>query len=398
MNPSARLEQDLTDWLRETAMPHTPDFTDEILDQTARIRQRPRWTFIGRWVPMPDLPPDLLGRGRRILATVALLVLLALIIGAVASFVGSRRTLPPPFGLAGSGLLAVSNAGDIMVIDHETTVARSIVSHPAVDEEPRWSLDGTRLSFIRQAGDGLRIVTTDATGRTIAVSAPFASIDPDSITWAPNNREIAIATQGDTAAIVVIDAATGASREIPVDYLMFEVFWRPSDARQMLFRTRDVPGSLAIVSIDDGSVRRIPTGGHDRETLRPLGWTPDGRAVLYQYDDGDDAAQSFLFDVETGAETRLDVTFGHISNDGTHVAGVDRYGRFCVIAIGGGLCRLVDGAVPVEGAYGASVRWSPDDRWIAISHDPVWLVDPSGAVEPRIVADGGPATWQRTLP
>src|SRR4051812_50151815 len=104
MNRSSRLEQDLTDWLRETAMPNTPDFTDEILDQTARIRQRPRWTFVGCWLPLPEVRPRIFGGSRRMLAAAALVVVLALILAAVAVFVGSRRTLPRPFGLAGAGL------------------------------------------------------------------------------------------------------------------------------------------------------------------------------------------------------------------------------------------------------------------------------------------------------
>jgi Periplasmic component of the Tol biopolymer transport system len=287
-----------------------------------------------------------------------------------------------------------------VVIDHETTVARSIVAHPTLDRDPRWSPDGTRLAFIRQPGNGQVVVITDATGRMIAISKPFADIDPDSITWAPNGREIAIATQGEDPAIVLIDAATGASREVPVDYLMFEIYWRPPDGRQLLFRTADSPGHLAIVSLEDGAVVRVPTGGNDRDDIRPLGWTPDGRAVLYQHDDGADlnGVQTFVVDVETGAETRLDAAFGHVSNAGTRVAGIDRDGRFCVVAISGGPCDVIEDAVEVEGTHGASVSWSPDDRWIAISHSPVWLVDPTGAVPPRVVADGGPGAWQRTLP
>jgi Tol biopolymer transport system component len=393
MNPSARLELDLTDWLRETAMPHTPDYTEEIIEETARVRQRPRWTFVGRWMPLPNVRPSFLAEGRRVLTAVTLLVVLALILAAVAAFVGSRRTVPAPFGLAGTGLMVVSDGGDIVVVDHTTRVARSIVAHDAVDRDPRWSPDGTRLSFIRESSNGQVVVITDATGQTIAISKPFADFDPDSLTWAPNGREIAIATQGEHPAIVLIDAATGASREIEVDYLMFEVFWRPPDGRQLLFRTGSAPGGLAIVSIADGSTVPVPTSGDDREDLRPLGWTPDGRSVLYQHNSTD--AQSFVVDVATGAETRLAVGYGHISNGGTRVAGVNGAGQFCVVAINGGPCDVIESPVQVAGAHGASVSWSPDDRWIAISLSPVWLVDPMGVERPRIVADGGPATWQR---
>jgi dipeptidyl aminopeptidase/acylaminoacyl peptidase len=396
MNQSGRLERDLTDWLRETAMPHTPEYADEILDQTARIRQRPRWTFLGRWVSMPDVPRGVLTRGRNAVATVVLLVVVALILAAVATFVGSRRALPPPFGLAGSGLLVVSHQGDIVVVDPETMVTRLIVAQPALDRDARWSPDGTRLAFIRSPGQV--VVIADATGGTLAVSRPFVDIDPDSVAWAPSGREIAIVAQGPDPAIVLIDAATGASRQVPVDSSGFEVHWRPPDGRQLLFRTRDVPASLAVVSIGDGSVLRVPMGGLEHDALRPLGWTPDGRAVLYQHDDGAASGQTIVVDVETGRETRLDVAFGHVSNDGTRVAGLNRSGRFCVVAISGGPCHVIEDAVEVEGTRGAGVSWSPDDRWIAISDSPVWLVDPMGVAPARIVANGGPGAWQRTAP
>jgi Tol biopolymer transport system component len=350
-------------------------------------------------MPMPDALPTFLGEGRRALTTVTLLVVLALILAAVAAFVGSRRALPPPFGLAGTGLLVVSDAGDIVVIDHKTTVAQSVVAHTARDLDPRWSPDGTRLAFIREAASRRQVlVIADATGQTIAASKPFTSFDADSIAWAPNSREVAIAAQAADPAIVLIDAATGASREVEVDYLMFEVYWRPPDGRQLLFRTGSPPGGLAIVSIEDGSVVRVPTSGDERDDIRPLGWTPDGRSVLYQHDADADAPQTHVVDVATGAETRLDVAFGHVSNDGTRVAGINRAGRFCVVAISGGPCRVIEDAVDVEGTRGAGVSWSPDDRWIAISESPVWIVDPTGVVPARIVADGGPGAWQRLAP
>jgi Tol biopolymer transport system component len=399
MNPSGRLERDLTDWLRETAMPHTPDYADEILDETARIRQRPRWTFLGRWVSLPDPRPTATVGGRRIATVVTLLLVLALILAAVSAFVGSRQALPAPFGRAGTGLLVVSQAGDIVVIDAARDVARRVVAHPDVDSDPHWSPDGTRLAFLRQSSHGVVVVIADATGHTLAVSPPFAGTDPDSLTWAPNGRLIAIAaSERETQQVHLIDTATGASRQVAVDYEGFEIYWRPPDGRQLLFRTRDFPASLGLVSIEDGSVVRVPTGGTNRDSLRPMGWTPDGRAVVYQHDVGADSGQTILVDVQTGAKTRLDVTFGHVSNDGTRVAGLNSAGQFCIVTIGGGSCDPIDDAVVVDGTRGASVSWSPDDRWIVVSENPTWLVDSLGIVPPRIVADGGPGAWQRTAP
>jgi hypothetical protein len=144
----------------------------------------------------------------------------------------------------------------------------------------------------------------------------------------------------------------------------------------------------------------LSAGEGNRSDLRPLGWTPDGRRILFQ--DDSSLRQTVVFDVESGARIHLDVLFGHVSNDGTRVAGVqpngEAGGQLCVIAITGGTCDAVPGTVWVAGPHGASVSWAPDDRWIALLGDSLWLVDPSGVVPPRAVPGDGPGSWQRIAP
>jgi hypothetical protein len=399
MNTTARLERDLTDWLSETAMPHTPDYADEILAETARTRQRPRWTFLGRWLPLRELgwaPP--VGT-RATLKAVGLLLLLALLLAVIAVVVGSRRTLPPPFGLAGNGLLSTAVAGDIVVVDPKTMATRTIVAHAAFHRDAHWSLDGTRLAFLRDIDSRMAVVIADADGRIVAVSEPFTDIDSDSVAWSPDGRQIAIgANRGGAHGIYLIDASTGAARKLRVPYFGFEMYWRPPDGKEILFRVDDAQGGgLGIASVAESTFVRVPTGSADPYALRPLGWTPDGRSLLFQQD-GEGPMETVVVDVQTGAQTRLAASFGHVSNEGTRVAGVIGDGRLCVVPITGGPCDEIVGAVQVHGTHGASVRWSPDDRWIAISVSPVWLVDPTNAVPPREVVVGGPGSWQRIAP
>jgi Tol biopolymer transport system component len=180
------------------------------------------------------------------------------------------------------------------------------------------------------------------------------------------------------------------------------MYWRPPDGRQILYRSGDpdVDG-LALVSIDDLSVTRVPTSDSDPRSLRPLGWTPDGRRVLYQ-DDGAPPFRTVVVDVDSGAQIHLDVAFGHVSNDGTRVAGVklngDIGGPLCVVAITGGTCTVVGETVSVEGPHGASVSWSPDDRWIVLLSRSLWLVDTTGTTPPRVIAGTGTGSWQRIAP
>ena len=95
MNRPENLERDLTAWFVETATPRVPDFTDDILRLTAGTRQRPRWSFPERWLPM-----SVITLGRRTLEplpwrTIGLLAALALLIAAsIAFYVGSQQTSP----------------------------------------------------------------------------------------------------------------------------------------------------------------------------------------------------------------------------------------------------------------------------------------------------------------
>jgi hypothetical protein len=177
MTAPNRLERDLTAWLIETAVPSRPDYAEEILHQTARIRQRPRWTFVLRRLPIPDLRAILPFEGRVAWRTLAVVVLLALILAALAVFVGSRPRVPTPFGLAANGLVALSDGDDMFILDLETSRPRAITFGPEVDHEPRWSRDGTRLAFLRGPMEFARLVTIDVDGTVIAETEPFINVD-----------------------------------------------------------------------------------------------------------------------------------------------------------------------------------------------------------------------------
>src|SRR5450432_2834818 len=119
-----------------------PTYRDQIFQQAARTRQRPAWSFVGRWLPMvdlarqpvplPRLPWRMIGLGLAVLA-----LLLALVATLVA---GSRPSLPPPFGLARNGLVAYARGGDILTVDAGSGDS-SVVDKGPGDANPRSSRD-----------------------------------------------------------------------------------------------------------------------------------------------------------------------------------------------------------------------------------------------------------------
>src|SRR5688572_24646588 len=117
-----RLERRLPDLMAELSPPRVPDYFDDMLQVTARTRQRPTWASLERWLPMDITArpaPFGLPTWRPLLA---MLVIVALLVAAGAVLLaGSKRELPPLFGLAGNGAVIYStDAGDILSLDPAT--------------------------------------------------------------------------------------------------------------------------------------------------------------------------------------------------------------------------------------------------------------------------------------
>jgi Tol biopolymer transport system component len=412
------LERDLTAWFAEATSPRDPELTEDVLWVTARTRQRPRWSFTDRWVPS-----SVLSLGRRTLSPVpwrmvALLALLVILtVAAVAVYVGSRPRLPAPYGLAAPGLVAYAQNGDIFAVDPITGIREALAIGPDDDTEPRWSLDGTRVAFLRGRAtpdtgvSRTSIVIVDAgTQDVVAVSPALTGIDTDTVAWAPDGRSLTVGGQLEQSLprLNLVDAGTGKLTPLAVDYAGLDVHWRPPDGHQLLFLgTSGTDSALFVVDVVDGSVTKVASPGVQSGVLRPSGWTPDGRRVIYTTQDvAEGPLRTHVVEIATGAQVIIDAAFAHVSNDGRRIVAIDDYDRMCVADIGGGPCRRI--GVPGQ-AYGsttaAGVHWSPDDAWIlSRSQDTIgesYLVDPDPeavpGVQPSWLDDGG-ESWQRTAP
>ena len=122
-----KFEEALRLALQEDAGTAQTDYLTDILVQTVASRQRPAWTYPSRWLPMSVITSRAAAVPRvpvRALIAVGLIALL--IIGGLA-FAGSRPKVPPPFGLAGDGLMAYSWTGDIRSVDLATGKQATIV-------------------------------------------------------------------------------------------------------------------------------------------------------------------------------------------------------------------------------------------------------------------------------
>ena len=412
MNQTDGLERDLTAWFVDTATPRTPEYIDDILRLTADSRQRPRWTFLERWLPMTAVTTRAAPVRRIPWRTVGLVTLLILAVAlAAVLFAGSQRRLPAPFGPAANGLMVYSKDGDIFSVDPVSGTRRAIVTGPTSDHDPNWSLDGTRVAFLRDAGGGVNLVIDDADGshEVIAKGDPFIEIN--TVEWSPDGRSLAVTSSiGGVRTISIIDTSDGSVRTLDVGVPAEEVSWRPPDGRELMFLGRDSPNfGLFLVARDGSDLREIDLPDGDRTWIFPVGWLPTGERIAYhRLEPGSTTLRIHIADLDGGHEVviagdPLNAGFGHLSNDGTKVVfldGGDTVNWLSVASTSGGPSRRLTADSPTP--YGLGYEWSPDDTRIITSPSSggtASLLDPNGGPTetPPWVAEGW-GSWQRVAP
>jgi Tol biopolymer transport system component len=411
-----RLERDLTAWFVETAVPRTPDYTELILRQTAGMRQRPRWSFPERWLPMSAVT-----LGRRTLKplpwrTIGLLAILVLLLAAaLAVYVGSQRQLPEPFGLARNGQIAFSRDGNIVAVDPVSASTVTIVSGPELDQFPAWSPHGTRIAFERSVPGGAQLVAVNSVGDQLMelLARPVGAVR--GLTWSPDGSALAF-SNGD---LWVVAADGSGGRLLDIGFRAEFPLWRPPDGREILFSNGSGPGLFLVRR--DGTVLRPVTFADGTFVLdESATWTHDGqRLVTFREDSGQGDESLYRIHVLTlGPDARvaddrvvgssaLPCTGGSLSPDGARVLfavqAPDGAGwRIGVIALDGSGLLLTSG--PSFAGSDRTCAWSPDGTVIVVNdldREETWLLDPNGgAARPASWTDvsGEPPAWQRMAP
>ena len=415
MTATDRLERDLADWFHETAAPAVPHYTDDIVRQATQVRQPRRWNPLERWLLVTETALQPVRLSSHVpWRPIALLALLALaMVAGVALMAGERQAPPAPFGIANNGLVAYAESGDIYTVDPVSGTRRQVTTGIDVDRVPRWSPDGSRIAFMR-GDDPAQIVIVDADGGNPVTSLDWlGGADQDGFGWTPDSSAV-VATGhvagangiARTGRINLVDADDGTVTSVGPAYFGFEFAWRPPDGRQLLFYGAGHGGpALLLYAVDTGDVEELtvplPDGQQD---IRLAGWTADGTRYAFLVATGEpERLSTRVVDVATGAYVDVPVAYGHLSNDGTRVAGLmdDRGGGPCVAPVSGGECRPIGarGEGP-EGWHYAGMYWSPDDRWVVSRPSSrsaaALLLDPDGGTvdQPAWLADGA-ESWQR---
>jgi Tol biopolymer transport system component len=425
MTSERRFDQDLPDLLAQVAQAPAPEYRDFIVQRTARVRQRPAWTFPERWLPMSAVTSRAAPAARfpvRIVAVVALL-LIALIVGAVL-FAGSQRRLPAPFGRAEAGQVAYAAAGDIYSADPVTGLKTAIVTGPETDLKPVWSPDGTRLVFERKVigdnGNGRLFVARDD-GRGLVAITTTPQQDLASYEFSPNETEVVYAAGPANASEIWIAKVDGSgARRLDIGMSASEPWFRPPNGDEIVFSGNTGSGAtngIFAVAVATGKVRTI-VAPNDGPGAGLLALAPDGSRVAGSVATDLTKANTYRVMVSAldGSGTTIlplpvGATFQDApvwSNDSTRIAltrGYSTRNQEMTLAIvpADGSTTGIESVRGLTGCCDTVMQWAPDDRTVLVSPEdlngnllPQLLLDTTtGVSRPAPYAASGDPAWQR---
>ena len=219
--------------------------------------------------------------------------------------IGSQRRVPPPFGPAANGVVAVSHDGNIYVRDVAAGTERLIVGGDELDVGPIFSRDGRASrsfgSAPDEAADGGTVFVASTDG-----SGPRALFGPDHIqgaAWSPGSDKLAIIAGEEDPSLWIVPA-DGSDPTGPLDLgdvtPYSDVLWRPPDGRELVFKGVE-QGLYSIYSVPvDGSTppRRLAHQGTERGFAGAYSASPDGTQLTYTQ--VGDSVWIYVVDLEAG--------------------------------------------------------------------------------------------------
>jgi Tol biopolymer transport system component len=338
----------------------------------------------------------------RAVSYLLLLLLLALLAVVAFAAIGSQRRVPPPFGLASNGRIAYVTDGDIAAVDPITGDVQTVVAGAERDRSPTYSLDGTRIAFVRGGDDGDDVYVADAvTGAlTRLTDEPMPGGGATGLlTWSPDGTQLAFRSAGD---LWIAQADGSGARRVELGFpVMDELEWRPPDGRELLVRiVRSGQAGLFLLPADGSAPARAitPIDGGTYDYLW-VTWAPDGRQVAYHIETEHEVHILTVSDAVPVVLRPVDgrgLMFPRFSPDGSRLA-VMAWHDDGSVQVG---VLPADDPTPVVTLVGPVFRsgiqfdWSPDGSEILVvgwNTDEPWILDPAGG-------PGRRTTWSMAAP
>jgi len=161
----------------------------------------------------------------------------------------------------------------------------------ASDIGPAWSPDGARLAFLRIGEGRAEYIAIPSDGGMERKLAEFSGVSADvgqplpAVSWTPDGKSLAVVETGEKQlpAIALVSLANGTVRRITTPPEGSEGDSTPAvspDGNSLAFVRATAPDSADIYLCDlaGGGLRRLT---FDDRAIRGIAWTPDGQELVY---------------------------------------------------------------------------------------------------------------------
>ena len=161
---------------------------------------------------------------------------------------------------------------DINVLDLQTGAVERLTDHPAIDTEPVWSVDGTRIFFTSDRAGGPQIYEMEAKSGARARRVSFQGAYNARPRISPDGRELALVTrEGAAYRIAKQDLATGVMQVLSTGTQDESPSYSPAGST-LIYATRANGRSLLATVSSDGLTRRRLSS--ERGEVREPAWGP----------------------------------------------------------------------------------------------------------------------------
>jgi Tol biopolymer transport system component len=413
-----RFEHDLPELMSELAAARVPDYLDDMLRQSARTRQRPRWSALERWIPMGVIARTAPMRQIpwRPIAVAALLVVS--LAAAVGIWQGSQHHVspPPPFGPANNGNVLITQRGDLLIVDPATGVTHDLVTGRDQDDGPLYAPDGRTFTFGRATGDrGVWVANADGTDAHRVFDGTGYEFD-----WADwsqsGDRIIAVGQEPAAGSVIAVIDPVAKTSVIVHSSRWYGAAVMPYGRDQLVLagETDDGGNSFFLMDLNDPEhARQLPVSPF---AINQPALSPDGSQLVYStWDDGlGTGGNLHVLDLDTAVD-RLITPSGNATYlwqspqfmpDGTSILAnrwnADGTFQLTIVPADGSPDRGI-GPVHTQDGGGTSSYISPDGRTVfAAYHDDgantgeFWRIDVAsgqGTLLPMPEPDA--LSWQR---
>ncbi len=179
-----------------------------------------------------------------------------------------------------TGRIAFTSSRDgnaeIYVMDANGRNQERLTNHPATDELPDWSPDGTKIAFVsHRDGNRSQIHIMDADGENV-IRLTDLRVGIRRPEWSPDGKKIAFSVEGRDWHIVVMDA--DGNNRVRLEGQAADPSWSPDGGQIAFVSARDGGSEIYVIGVDGQRRKRLT------RDLAPKGdpsFSPDGRRIAY---------------------------------------------------------------------------------------------------------------------